>query len=272
MTHFTLLVTKTNDKSIDEQLEYFSEHLQVEPYIAETKQEIISSHRKILQNAFDEYAKYVNGNEECQDESLTGRIKLLKERCKGKSEWTDEEIYDDFVERMQQYNNSLFDNSSWFDEDGNLVVTYNPDAKYDWYSVGGRWTGYFAKKPDGDGVLGVPGVFGNEPRENYVDIIKVKDIDWEQMTADIIKERSLRYDLEMANNIDGITKEDYINRPISHATFAILHDGVWHEQGQMGWFAYVENEKPQDEWDAYFKSIINSLDPDDEVTLVDCHI
>lgn len=28
-----------------------------------------------------------------------------------------------------------------FDEHGNLLTTYNPNSKWDWYSIGGRWSG-----------------------------------------------------------------------------------------------------------------------------------
>ncbi len=55
-------------------------------------------------------------------------------------------------------------------------------------------------------------------------------------------------------------------------TFAVVHDGQWYERGEMGWWAVVSNEKSPEAWEAQFEAIINSLEPDDEVTLVDCHI
>ena len=27
------------------------------------------------------------------------------------------------------------------DKDGNIISTYNPDSKWDWYEIGGRWSG-----------------------------------------------------------------------------------------------------------------------------------
>src|SRR2546423_3842060 len=68
------------------------------------------------------------------------------------------------------------------------------------------------------------------------------------------------------------TKETYIKRKSSVATFAVLHDGEWYEKGEMGWWAVVSNERSPEDWQAQFDKIIASLDPDDEVTVVDCHI
>lgn len=42
--------------------------------------------------------------------------------------------------------------------------TYNPQSKWDWWSIGGRWTGYFRMKGQAPGILtGRPGVFDNAP-------------------------------------------------------------------------------------------------------------
>ncbi|MBC9716561.1 hypothetical protein H9Y04_28915 [Streptomyces sp. TRM66268-LWL] len=39
------------------------------------------------------------------------------------------------------------------DEDGRAyrVVTYSPQAEFDWYQIGGRWCGYFLHRPEADG-------------------------------------------------------------------------------------------------------------------------
>jgi hypothetical protein len=45
----------------------------------------------------------------------------------------------------QAHNAKYGDEKLFVDEDGRAyqMSTYNPRAKWDWYSVGGRWTGYF---------------------------------------------------------------------------------------------------------------------------------
>ena len=53
-------------------------------------------------------------------------------------------------------------------------------AKWDWYSIGGRWKGFFKLKKGAEGELGESGVFGNKPKYD-ADQCKVKDIDFAGM-------------------------------------------------------------------------------------------
>jgi len=61
----------------------------------------------------------------------------------------------------------------------------NPNAKWDWYQVGGRWSGWLRIKPDAEGEVGSPGVFGkDEPRPDehmFVDRLQIGDLDIEWM-------------------------------------------------------------------------------------------
>lgn len=63
-------------------------------------------------------------------------------------------------------------------EDSKVVLfyresTYNPESKWDWWVVGGRWLGYFAVKPEHDGddrlITGQPGTFDNKAELRRVD-------------------------------------------------------------------------------------------------------
>src|SRR5207253_2266062 len=112
---------------------------------------------------------------------------------------------------------------------------------------------------------------------DVADIAKVKDIDWEVMKRKRLAEAEknwAEYEAKLATGekIDpywdyGIekdeTKEAYIKRRSSIATFAVVHDGEWYERGEMGWWAMVSNEKSPKDWQAQFDKIIASLDPDD---------
>lgn len=53
----------------------------------------------------------------------------------------------------------------------------NPDGKWDWYQVGGRWTGYFPLTPTAPGRLGAPGVFGTPAQPGTADVVKLQDVD-----------------------------------------------------------------------------------------------
>lgn len=73
------------------------------------------------------------------------------------------------------------------------------NAKWDWYSVGGRWTGYFKVKknpkyPD-DVLVGEPGVFNNQPNNNgWADQLRKCDIDVEGMQRKTRQDAEKEYD------------------------------------------------------------------------------
>ena len=280
MTHFTLLVTKVNKVSIGKQLEPFAEYLEVEEYMVETKSQLLENAKKRINEDRKVYEEYFKDPIEYAKKASKHMLNYIENEFPKKLMWTDEEIYQDRI----KYCGTDKKESIWLDANGNLWTSYNPDSKYDWYVVGGRWSGYFATKvPNNELQLGVPGVFDNEPRDGYVDIIKVKDIDWERMQLDEIEERSIYFDEQLSLPEKdrfvfnpyykvGMTKEEYVNRPFSKATFAVLHDGQWHERGEMGWFAHVANEKDEDAWEKEFDMLIKSLNQNDEIALVDCHI
>lgn len=49
-----------------------------------------------------------------------------------------------------------------------VVRRTNPDARWDWYQIGGRWNGFFKLKEGvNDRPVGNPGVFGNDPDRNF---------------------------------------------------------------------------------------------------------
>jgi hypothetical protein len=75
----------------------------------------------------------------------------------------------------------------------------NPDSRWDWCVLGGRWYGYFKLKKGKTGKLGEPGASRNKPR----------------------------YD------VDSALKGD-IDLRFLMPTYAILKDGDWQEQYTMG--------------------------------------
>lgn len=87
--------------------------------------------------------------------------------------------------------------------DGKWGYWENPNAKWDWYSLGGRWNGFFRLKPGRDGQVGEAsfmhpsGVINAEPLAagpNTVDSAKVGDIDFEAITREAEKEAGDSYD------------------------------------------------------------------------------
>lgn len=141
----------------------------------------------------------------------------------------------------------------------------NPNKKWDWYVIGGRYSNRLIKR---DG--------------NKCDQALKGEIDTEKMleahradAKEAFKEAQ-KYDAGMRSLIYGISPEDtedsYINKAKALSAFAVLKDGKWYERGEMGWFACVSNEKSDDQWDEEFNKLIDGLPGDTLLTVVDCHI
>lgn len=60
-------------------------------------------------------------------------------------------------------------------------TTYNPDSKWDWYQIGGRWTGNFKLKAGGEGEIGEPGIMTEAAKEGFADQVLKRDIDIQGM-------------------------------------------------------------------------------------------
>lgn len=216
MSHFTVFVfTKKDGKDVEELLAGYDENIVYAPYIKYTKQQAIAEVKKEIEDYKNtKYAEYLMNPEAYEAaHDNEAHIKYLKEEFPKKLNWTDEQCYQD---KAQWYEEDMID------ENGNIYSTYNPNSKWDWYTIGGRWTGGLVTKE------------GRETNSDYV-----SEIDW-----------------------------DKTNIPFAFIT----PNGIWHEKGEMGWWAIVTNEKEQDNWEEEFKKAIKKLDNNVLVTLVDCHI
>lgn len=143
MSHFTVLVIGDN---IEEQLAPYSEQICVEKY----------KKGEVSQEDKDQMLDYYKRN-------------------KG-FEGTFEDCYAQYGEDWDGGSLEQDENGVWCE-----YSTYNPKSQWDWYQVGGRWSGFFKLKEGAEGMTGEPGVFQNEPKEGWVDSAKKKDIDFESM-------------------------------------------------------------------------------------------
>jgi hypothetical protein len=66
--------------------------------------------------------------------------------------------------------------------------------------------------------------------------------------------------------------EAWIEAPLEILAFAVVKDGKWYERGEMGWWAVVKDEKDRVSWRDEVQALFDSLDPDDYITCIDCHI
>lgn len=145
MSHFIVLVfTKKDGRDVDELLAPYDENIVMAPYVKYTRQQAIDEVRREIENYKNStYAEYLKDpvayEAKCNNQE---HINYLKNKFPKKLNWTDDECYED--------------EKQWFDDDmvdsnGDLLSTYNPNSKWDWYVVGGRWSGYLDLK-DGSSV------------------------------------------------------------------------------------------------------------------------
>ena len=115
---------------------------------------------------------------------------------------------------------------------GQEKTKYNPNSKWDWYVVGGRWDGEMV----GNYQSSENGFnFGEKHHMLNNNSVQIKDL----------KKRK--------------------------SPFAFIdRKGEWHEHGSMGWFGMVSDEK--DNWTKVFRKLLAMEKPTDFLVSLDAHI
>lgn len=83
-------------------------------------------------------------------------------------------------------------------ENGKLGRWTNPNKKWDWWEVGGRWSGLL-RGVGGAGLKGDPGLMGMQYSETGVDQLRKGQLDVATMTAMAVKERREAVEAAYAN-------------------------------------------------------------------------
>lgn len=110
----------------------------------------------------DEYVKFVPAEE---------TLEVLQKHYEENKEKYD---YTSFEEYMKVYHGYSKENGQW----GRRT---NPNAEWDWWIVGGRWTGFFKLKEGASGEVGELGAFSTPPKVGFADIVRKEDVDWDYM-------------------------------------------------------------------------------------------
>lgn len=69
----------------------------------------------------------------------------------------------------------------------------NPNKKWDWYALGGRWTGFFTLKPGRKGETGKPGLMTENAPQGKADAARKCDIDFTAMRDEAERKARARY-------------------------------------------------------------------------------
>ena len=151
MSHFTVYVfSKQYGNDVKDLLAPYDENKEMSPYVKYTKAQAIAKVRKGIEDyKHGLYAEYLADPEGYKkkaydrafnEERYYQHIDYLENEFPKMLNWTDEECYEDEVQ--------WYRDDDMIDDDGNLLSTYNPNSKWDWYSVGGRWDGNLVTKDE----------------------------------------------------------------------------------------------------------------------------
>ena len=282
MSHYTVAVVVGKHvghselmHAVEEALAPYDENLVTEPRIIKLKSQIISECISKQENNLilsEELVKI--GEDEFKEKYGDWELRVIKEfiETDGKNK-SDIELYNDFKDRG-------YDDDD-FDEEGNLLSTYNEDSKWDWWQVGGRWQGLLFVKEGSPGLVGETGFMdsGMEKRDvpGYfqADGAKVKDINFDIFDKSEREETKNYYESEFAFQNKFGTFENFAEAFKYKITYAILdsRNNQWIEPGKMGWWAQTdETKESKAEYIAFCKEFYTTLDPEDWVVIVDCHI
>ncbi len=180
-----------------------------------------------------------------------------------------------------------------------IVKRTNPDKKWDWWQVGGRYRGKFLGA-DRSRVADIPwrelrakseaeaaarwdrlsGIAAGRPVPNINAIKRLEGKAWREArdaywANPVIKDfgaAGMHLADEWADAL--LTRDEALAKARKEAltAFAILKDGQWLERGEMGWWGCVHGEKDEADWRDELSAVLADCDPDHWVTTVDCHI
>ena len=305
MSHFGVMAIRNeNSNSLEDDMYEYSQDKEVDPYVEKTYDELVEEGKNYIayakkqetiadilagMNKEDWKEKYTRSykNEEVKENEYTfykTQADLIADENKGF--WKDADYHDYAIKSYGDYEGRI-------DEDGNLLCTYNPDVKWDWWVEGGRWSDELILKP------AVRRKYGGRERVNTA---KVKDIDWGAMNTLTPEQMRHKIDVwdyyvlekpfpgtdeEKKELIRGIfpSREsmlknykninNYIRRESRWSVYAVLNaEGQWFEPATTGWLGEsLDGDEDSGDWELnFYDRFIKNLNDEDEITIIDCHI
>jgi len=180
----------------------------------------------------------------------------------------------------------------------------NPNRKWDWYEIGGRWNKILLVKDSVDiEKLGGPswGNIESEKKEvpegyKWVNACKLKDLELDKMIEGSYKKNIRYWELVVENqkpeNKDEeeivkwnfykpeyyterySSKEEYAEYQAMFSLYALVDNEGWHAKGEMEWFGFDDStgdsEKEFINW--FNKELRKPENQDKYLVVVDCHI
>ena len=188
---------------------------------------------------YDENKRAKRYSSPVSEDEVKRFMEYYKDKNEGTSDWDFRKMYKKFGKDW---------NFGVWQETKNGVIewsTYNPKSKWDWYQLGGRWAGRIKVK---EGVSFEPPNFSWGWEEEYK----------KEMLSEPRTDRAKKKDIA---NLSELT------------AFAVLMNGEWHGNGEMGWFGISHGETMTgDEWKSKVQELLNGLPDNTLISMYDCHI
>jgi len=149
-------------------------------------------------------------------------------------------------------------------ETGRYGYWRNPNAKWDWYVLGGRWNNSFILKD---------GSFSDQAKKGDIDFEEMEKVNEKKLNKNW-KEAKKEKNKVMQKMIYGIeegdTLESYVESQKKFSTFALLKEGQWYEKASMGWWGLTTNTN--EDWYSEFDKLLKELPENTLLSVYDCHI
>lgn len=253
----------------------YDENITVPRYVSSTKEEIIQrakeNRERYAETYYAEYLKDPEGY--TKRNGNPGHIKYVSEEFPEILKMNDEELYQNEIKRFPKLSDiAETDGSDAVDENGCMTSTYNPKSKWDWWVVGGRWSGELPikRKQYGANSASVKDIrFGHDTSvKQYIATHPEVVEEYE----DLCKNGGEWYKAEYYR-LRYPTLEDYVIDQKEWCPYSFIDiNGEWHEPGRMGWFNSMADEADIAKWHREFYDTFIKGHEDCYITIVDCHI
>jgi hypothetical protein len=232
------LAGQNPDPYFNSALAKFDEDLTVERWVS--RADTIADVRKGIENYRDgaPYTEYLADPDgyAAKHRDAPGHLAYLSTEFPQKLAWTDEQCYAAALEDYEPED---------VREDGAVRHTYNPDSKWDWWTLGGRWTDIYGTR-QGESV----GTFLDSLRDTAVKLAAGENCNPHKGDPDANGEDLPWY---FPHNI-------------------LTTDGTWHEIGSTGWFGFRSDAMTEAEWVEVAIKALGAEDAAASVYYIDFHI
>lgn len=196
--------------------------------------------------------------------------------------WTDERLIKDRPDGVKL--GDRYEDNSGCGGTGTYESTYNPDSKWDWYVIGGRWNGWLAdedQKPENDPrnwatcwLCGGTGMRNDAVGKQAREANPEYTCNGCQGTGQQIKwpTKQIQSDMNVIP-VEMLLELERRRGELPSPRAFVTPDGEWHEKGRMGWFGMSHGDMEQEEWEKQWRAAVEQYaDGEHLFVSVDCHI